>query len=387
MLVYALSALNVSEPKGTPMAISRKADASANPSTTRAPQVSAAPSYPEEDAFAAAANNQAAETARRKREDAEKWLPRRFKLDMKDGTRIGSDGKVYTTRTSAEIVILDDCVLDSDGRPGKRYFGRNEYSIWFEHEKKTVIEPYLGEITGYDPVGQAMQEKKIPAARLQRVTFLTVRELLEETYIKTMDDGTTKEVTRKDPVRLLVLKPSEIIPFQKLHQKFGGLRGVHLKLARDPTNDKSPRNGTIDPIFDIVKHSEEDILEEWGHPELTGKKNDVLKAENADCYAIDYRTAMPLPTAEEQAAQYRVRLDPIKENPLKNVQNVGSKAFNQKHLKEDDLPEEGEAPAVAPRIGGIRKPAAGGAPAEQVVDADYREVGDPDNGDEVPPYN
>lgn len=315
------------------MAITKKSDVAG--SATTAGSTGNQLEYPTVDAFARAREDEARKQAERKRQQAERDLPQRFGLDQTDGIKTAASGKTYLQRTFAEVVILDDA-------PDRTYFSRDEYKIYNPVTKKTVFEPCLSQF-GADPIAQAMRLGRIPASKPYVATYLTVRELTTIRYTKTLDDGTTREVVIENPIRLLVLNSYETPAFDRLHARFGTLRGVQIMLRR--SGEKSSRNGVLDGTYEVERHSEQDLLDAFGHPPVVGKSGDVIKKENQDCYAVDYRKAMPLPSIDEQAAAYGVTVEYTRRVP--GAPTPGSKEFIRQTLDED-LPEPGEAPAETP---------------------------------------
>lgn len=94
--------------------------------------------------------------------------------------------------------------------------------------------------------------------------------------------------------KLLPCKAQSQDFFDRLEASQGGLRGVKLLMTR-PTND-TVRIGL--PEF-MQKHTEEEILASFSHPEMKGKDGSVYKLANADCYAYDYAELFPQPTGED----------------------------------------------------------------------------------------
>jgi hypothetical protein len=134
------------------------------------------------------------------------------------------------------------------------------------------------------------------------VTFLTVAILKPWTDSK----GATHTYQR----RLVALKGDAMDMMATIREQQlraghtdAPLRGVHVVFKRG-TDNRSLRSGL--PVF-IERHSEAEIMETFAHPAKYGEQdNKLIKAENEDCYPIDYARAFPKPSAEAIRARYNL---------------------------------------------------------------------------------
>lgn len=79
----------------------------------------------------------------------------------------------------------------------------------------------------------------------------------------------------------------------------GRLRGLHLLMSRDAKTQAA----TGVPEF-VQWHSEEEILAEFGHPEVKAQDGKVLKEANADCFPYPYAKLFPRPSGADLRKRY-----------------------------------------------------------------------------------
>lgn len=193
--------------------------------------------------------------------------------------------------------------------------------------------------------------------------FLTVAELTPWTD----KDGNE----HSHSIRLLAVKAQQHGFFMRQFDRHGTLRGMHLLMSRDTKN--TPNHGT--PEF-VQMHSEDDILESFGHEEVKNDQGKVIKAANADCFPVEYEKLFRQPSAEDIRTRY-------------NLGKAGAPAGSRASRKDEWGDESGAADQTQgqTRRTGIQRAGTGRAPASQAGGSGEGGGGnnaDPDLDDDIP---
>ena len=138
-----------------------------------------------------------------------------------------------------------------DHEPGPRYW---------EHNLKN---PRNGFNDIFEPCAKEFENCPLcPPSGSQESSWVMLLSVLNlKGYVKS-DTGVHVHPTKE----LLAVKSSQHSVFDRLFQTYGSLRGLQLTMVRD--GDKSPSIGNIDPVSQIVKHTDQDIV---SYLQQTGK--------------------------------------------------------------------------------------------------------------------
>lgn len=123
------------------------------------------------------------------------------------------------------------------------------------------------------------------------VMMLTVMDLSPYTN----KQGQTIPHSRK----LMAVKAQQQPFFMRQFDRHQTLRGLHLLMSRDTQQTAQIGN----PEF-IQLHSEEDIIESFGHDQIVAQDGKVLKERNTDCFPFPYDRLFQKPTAEDLRRRY-----------------------------------------------------------------------------------
>ena len=136
---------------------------------------------------------------------------------------------------------------------------------------------------------------------------------------------------------LLPVKQAQFPLFRKLEaaaiKEGGTMRGMYLEMVRDASNDKSARIGDPNIIeggrmFDLL--SEEDLVEEFGHPAVMSQDGKtVIREANYDITPYDYQKLFPRPDLEQLHALCNSKYAP----------EAGSVEEAMKEFGEDESPK------------------------------------------------
>jgi hypothetical protein len=166
-------------------------------------------------------------------------------------------------------------------------------ACFYEHEiyipsQKTVYQESCPKEFDICPICQ-MAERGGANSPFNNPYYVMMLSIIDLTPF-TKKDGSIIPWSRK----LLPLKAQSQDFFDRLEQNQGGLRGCKLLMTR-PTSD-TVKVGLPELI---QKHTEEEILASFAHPELKAQDGTVYKLANADCYPYDYAVEFPQPTGED----------------------------------------------------------------------------------------
>jgi len=145
------------------------------------------------------------------------------------------------------------------------------------------------------------------------VQVMTVQEILAKPFESRFEPG--RMITHLKT--LVPIKWGQQEWFRKMCREDmrGNMRGVHIMTTRDPAQ-KSPAIGTPRLAMDdvqqadgsvlkrVVRYSEEEILEFFGHPERRNKDGKVVAQANQDCYPFNYSEEFPTPTEDELRVRF-----------------------------------------------------------------------------------
>lgn len=176
-----------------------------------------------------------------------------------------------------------------------------EHEIWDKSTNRYKHFSCTKEIEGTCPLCKDNHKRS-------RVMFLTILELLDTPV--TSKNGTVHTYFQK----LLVVKESQhdqFFVFERLIENgttgLSTTRGLEIMLARN-NESTSPRSG-IPQITDtgsiyLKQHSEEELLANYGSPEVKNKEGAVVKPANWTIQPIDYNAMFPKPSVAVIEAEY-----------------------------------------------------------------------------------
>lgn len=192
---------------------------------------------------------------------------------------------------SAEIVILDD---------GKGFF-IHEYEIYDPAKKRTSYETVRKDVD-HDPLEQlvGVDPRFKDAAYIMYLSCIDLRPF-------TGKNGEQRYYAKK----LLPVKRAQMKKFKRWIEQYGTLRGLMLRMNRDDPKGAKIGDPELNPIDGKTHLTEEDMIENFGHAALMSQDGkSVLKEENADCYAFDYRTTLAPSPPEELAKRWGAPYNP-----------------------------------------------------------------------------
>jgi len=139
------------------------------------------------------------------------------------------------------------------------------------------------------------------------VQMISVIEVLPES--KFFQNNKTGE-TIKHLKRLLAVKARQQDFFKNLCADTfqGNMRGAHILTTREPDMKSAaigaPRVAIDNKTQQILRYSEQILLNEYGHPPVHSQQGKLIKEANADIYPYDYQKLFVTPTAEELRRKY-----------------------------------------------------------------------------------
>ena len=136
------------------------------------------------------------------------------------------------------------------------------------------------------------------------VQMFSIIELLTKPYT----DRNGVEISHSK--RLLSVKASQQDFFKNLCKETfqGNMRGAHIVTTREP-NMKSaaigvPRLAINNETQQVLRYSEEQLQQAYGHPPVHSQQGKLIKEANADIYPYDYQKLFVTPTADELRRKY-----------------------------------------------------------------------------------
>lgn len=202
------------------------------------------------------------------------YTPSRFKIaqiteaEQKQG---------IATRTK-RMVVLDD----------KFSFGMREHSLQGPDGKWTTERC----ISEWDSCALCSKDN----VSVYDVAFLTVLDLTP--WTKTNADGTTTEFAYTK--RVLAVKKGDLAAFSGLLNVHGSFRGLVLDMTRG-TAQKETASGK--PTF-VALLTEDELVEEFGSPEVLSENNKVIRPANDAIYPFAYERYYPVPSNMELQRKY-----------------------------------------------------------------------------------
>lgn len=139
----------------------------------------------------------------------------------------------------------------------------------------------------------------LPKHNPHDVVLLTVLDLTPWSYTDKEGNKVEKEFTKRE----LAIKTASFPLFQTLASSQGGeLRGLVLDMTRG-NGDKEAAIGV--PTF-VMKMTEEDLVETFGHDEIKNDEGRVVKQANQDIMPFDYDKVHEFPSRAELARKYGI---------------------------------------------------------------------------------
>jgi hypothetical protein len=111
----------------------------------------------------------------------------------------------------------------------------------------------------------------------------------------TNKQGVTVPHSRK----LLPVKAQQQPFFMRQFDRHQTLRGLQLLMSRDTKQTA----GIGNPEF-VALHSEQDIIDTFGHDPVLAQDGKVLKERNADCFPFPYDKLFTKPSGEDLRQRY-----------------------------------------------------------------------------------
>jgi hypothetical protein len=153
------------------------------------------------------------------------------------------------------------------------------------------------------------------------VVILTVLDLTPWTYTDKKGNVVKLEYTKRE----LPIKKTAFPIYQNIAAANGGnLRGIVLDMTRGHGDKEA---GTGVPAF-VMKLSEEELIESFGHDEVTNEEGRIVKAANADIQVFEYAKVHKVPTAAE----------------LRALVGLSPRPGSRQEAQEDNTPPWEEAP-------------------------------------------
>ena len=136
------------------------------------------------------------------------------------------------------------------------------------------------------------------------VKMISIIELLNKSYT----DRNGKEHTYAK--RLLPVKYRQQEFFDNLCRDTfqGNMRGAHILTTREPDQKSAsigvPRIAINNETQQVLRYSEEQLQQAYGHPPVHSQQGKLIKEANDDIYPYDYQKLFVTPTAEELRRKY-----------------------------------------------------------------------------------